>query len=318
VPLIFAVPDLPARQIGGAVSPLDIVPTVADLCGIDVSDLQFEGRSLVPQIFYGKEDPERVVFAETNYPKPLRAAVSERWKLVYDLQNNLYQLYDLRSDPWEKTNLAGKDPTSLAAMKEQLDAWLERVVFARDKVFNQAATKTAGVLLASRPSPRFATGGVTFDDGRIVVLGFEPQAEVVPGKKVKVSVDLEVKDRPSGAFKLQLALRGVGRTARSSMRTTGEGYLPSDRWHPGEFIHETFEVAVPADWTGATVDVGLTMQGGDGKVTFVGPALAGESTTAVLGTLPLLAPAKAPENPGVDAGVAPIPLKSGGSPARTP
>ena len=40
--------------------------------------LSFEGESLVPQLFYGKDDRDRIVFAETNAPEPQRAAISER------------------------------------------------------------------------------------------------------------------------------------------------------------------------------------------------------------------------------------------------
>ncbi len=58
VPMIFYIPDNVPHQIGGAVSNLDIVPTVAELAGIDVSDLSFEGKSEVPALFYGKEDHE--------------------------------------------------------------------------------------------------------------------------------------------------------------------------------------------------------------------------------------------------------------------
>ena len=86
VPMIVYVPDNPPRQVGGAVSPVDLFPTVAELCGIDISDLTLEGKSLVPQIFYGQEEPDRVVFGETNYPNPLRSATNTRWKLIFNLK----------------------------------------------------------------------------------------------------------------------------------------------------------------------------------------------------------------------------------------
>jgi len=308
VPLIFYVPDLPAREVGGAVSPMDIVPTIADLCGIDVSDLTFEGRSLVPQIFYGKADEDRVVFAETNYPKPLRAAVSTKYKLIYDLQNNLYQLYALEADPWEKQNLASKDPTALAAMREHLDGWLERVMFARDPLYNQAQTKLAGVLLGTRPAPRYPVDGTAVDGERIKILGWEPDpvdATWTPGAKVKVAVFFGVTDRPSGSFKLQLTAwstetaafdpRGeIGKkVARSSMRTTAEGYLPTDRWRAGEFIRDTFEFTIPADWVGLPGDgIGLAvqLQGPDGKIEATGQVSSSDSHQAILGVAPLMKP----------------------------
>ena len=325
VPLIFYVPDLPSREVGGAVTPLDIIPTIADLCGIDVSHLTFEGRSLVPQLFYGKADPGRVVYAETNYPKPLRAAVSQKWKLIYDLSNNLYQLFDLEADPWEKSNLASKNPQALADMKEHLDGWLERVMFARDSVFNQATAKVADVLLTERPKPANPVEATSFDDGAIEVIGYAPDPSspaAKPGEKMHVLVYFAVKKRPSGPHKLQLSAwltdratfdPGAApgkRAARSSMRVTAEGYLPADRWRPGEFIRERFAVTVPGDWAhdpGDAVVLSLAIQAKDGKLPAAGRTPAGEPTLAVLGLMPIERPASLPppQNPGKDAGVAP-------------
>ena len=114
VPMIFYIPDNRPRLVHGAVSNLDIVPTVAALCGIDVHDLSFEGKSLVPELFYGAEDRDRIVFAETNAPQKERAAISERWKLIYYFATNLYELFDLQTDPWEHTNLAALHPPAFA------------------------------------------------------------------------------------------------------------------------------------------------------------------------------------------------------------
>ncbi len=151
VPLIIYVPDNVPRLVDGAVSPLDVVPTIAELCGIDVSDLSFEGRSLVPQVFAGRADLDRIVFAETNAGQRQRAAVSRGWKLIYYLQSNITELYDLAQDPWEKTNLAPNNPPALVTMRQALQAWMERVLYARDPVFNQAFRQAQDLLVPEAP-----------------------------------------------------------------------------------------------------------------------------------------------------------------------
>jgi hypothetical protein len=296
------------------------VPTVAALAGIDVSDLSFEGQSLVPQIFFGKEEPERIVFAETNWPRPLRAAVSSRYKLVYNLQNNLEELYDLRSDPWEKDNIASRDRTSTAMMKDALDRWLERVVYSRDATYNQAASKMAEVLLPARPTPARPTPGVSFDGGRLAVLGFSSKAETVrAGDKLEVEVFFEVADRPSGSFKLQLvawtAPTSAAATAatpammsRGPLRLTLDGMFPSDRWRKGEFIREKLTVPVPREWTGESLVLALGLTDGQGKrLPAAGPAPANDPALAVLGALPLQAPPPAP--PSVPGAPVPVPAR---------
>src|SRR5262249_23014375 len=151
----------------GAVTNLDVVPTLAELCRIDVKDLAFEGKSLVPSLFYGKEDHDRVVFAETNAPTEQRAAISEAWELIFYLHSHLYELYDLIADPRENTNLAPNDPPALAQMRELLEEWRARVVFARDPNFNQMYKKIADVVMTTRPEPPVKTVGQTLDGGRL-------------------------------------------------------------------------------------------------------------------------------------------------------
>jgi arylsulfatase A-like enzyme len=219
VPLLIYVPENPPRKIDGAVTPLDIVPTVAELTGIDVADLSFEGRSLVPQIFYGKEDLDRIVFAETNAPSPQRAAISSSWKLIYYLHANLYELYDLKADPWEKVNLAPKNPPAMAVMKSALESWLERVLYARDPAFNQAHDRIRDVLLAAPPAPEVTTHGQTLDEGRIEILGIDladRSARPAAGQRVELHVYFKVRARPRRAYRFLLAAWPVPATWQPS------------------------------------------------------------------------------------------------------
>jgi arylsulfatase A-like enzyme len=240
VPMIIYIPDNPPRLVGSAVTNLDIVPTLAALCGIDTGEATFEGRSLVPQIFAGIEDPARTVFAETNYPAPLRAAVNASWKLIYNMKGNFYELYDLKQDPLEKKNLASRSSEGMGIMKPIMDQWLERVVFSRDAAMSQAAMRMNKVLLGAPPSPQHPTPGVTVDNGAIEVLGFDVPA-LVPGQpKQEVAVYLRAVRRPTRPFRFGAVLWGVPSAddvrklgidqARSGARVTLDGLLPSDRW----------------------------------------------------------------------------------------
>lgn len=307
VPLIIYVPDLPPREVPGATSPLDIVPTVADLAGVDVSDLSFEGESLVPQLFHGRDAHDRVVFAETNWPKPLRAAITSNYKLVYNLKNNLYELYDLREDPWEKRNVAHSDESGLATMRAYLDDWLERVYYARDRESNQAASKLDDILLDERPSPEVPVEGVSFDDGRIEVLGYDIAGQPLrAGDTIPMAIYFRVKDRPSGPFRLQIEAWLEGPTkaspasARSKLRFTAKGMFPTHRWRPGEFVRDRFGPKVPQGWKqDGTIVIGLRMTGEDRQpVLPTGETREGHEDLAIIGRLPLkAAPGAKPRTP---------------------
>lgn len=300
VPMIFYVPNLPPKQIGGAVTNLDIVPTLAEIAGADTKDLSFEGKSLVPQLFYAKEDHDRIVFSETNAPGPQRAAVSEEWKLIYYLQSNIYELYDLKADPLEKTNLAAKHPPSMAVMKSALDAWLERVVYARDQLFNQAASKNLkDLVLTAPPSPEVATTGQTLDDGKLTILGITVTPKPTPGGQVNVDVFFKVNTRTQVSYKFLLAAWPVdtatwkptdatsGALAKSAMRETGEGFFGTERWRKGEYVRDKFTLTIPPDWTGNGVAFGLVaMDQGGIKAVATGAAPANDPNLLVLGVVP--------------------------------
>lgn len=300
VPLIFYVPNLPPKQINGAVTPLDIVPTIVELIGADVKGLEFEGKSLVPQIFYAKEEPDRIVFAETNAPSPQRAAISQSSKLIYYLQSNLYELYDLKADPMEKTNLAPKNPPAMALMKTALDAWLERVVYARDQLFNQQASKNlADLVLTSPPKPAVATTGQTLDDGKLTILGLTATPKPTAGAQTTVEVFFKVNARTQLTYKFLLAAWPVdtatwkptdpapANLTKSSLRATGEGFFGTERWRTGEFVRDKFTLTIPPDWTGNAVAFGLVAmdQAGE-KASATAAAPSNDPNLLVLGIVP--------------------------------
>jgi len=300
VPMIFYIPDNRPRVVGGAVTNLDVVPTVAALCGIDVHDLSFEGRSLVPQLFYdGTEDHARVVFAETNAPQKQRAAISDSWKLIYYFATNLYELYDLKADPWEHTNLAAQSPPALSAMKQALQAWMDRVMYARDPKFNQAFRQIADVALSAPPAPEVATRGQTIEGIEILGIGVEAGKQLVRGAKVDVHVYFHVDQPTTTAYRFLVSAWPVDSKAppadpapatiyRTTMRATADGAFASDHWKAGDYVRERFTVAISADWQGDGVAIGLSVAGmTGGKLKATGAALASDPFTAVLGVLPM-------------------------------
>ncbi len=306
IPLIIHIPDLPPRQVAGPVSPLDIVPTVTDLAGIDTDGLSFEGESLVPQLFYGRDATDRVVFAETNWPRPLRAAITSTHKLIYHLQNNVYELYDLRADPWEKQNLAHRDSAALEQMKGYLDDWLERVYYSRDLETNQAAQTLSETLLAARPQPTHPIAQGSFDDGAIEVAGFdvEPAADAST-ESLEIAVYFAVTKRPSGRHRLQLECWPADdesvAPSRSPLRFTADGVFATDRWRVGEFIRDSFRCPIPTAWPRAPVKVGLRMTRENGTpLAPRGATRNASSETLLLGTVSLPdepAPANIPSPP---------------------
>ncbi|MDY0004311.1 MAG: sulfatase-like hydrolase/transferase [Polyangia bacterium] len=302
VPLIFYVPDLPPRLVDGATSPLDVLPTLADLAGIDVSDLSFEGESLVPQLFYGKDAHHRVVFSETNYPHPQRAAVTSRYKLIHNLKANLYQLFDLKSDPWEHKNIYQQDPKVAKQMRGYLSDWMERVFYADDIRTNQAAALRKWHRMPGPPRPR-SRAKLTFADGALEVLGFDLQpAEPRAGDEVEVTIYFGVRRQPSDHLSFRLsAWPGVGDGGRrgavaySPTMPTAHGLFPTTRWKAGDFMRDRFKVRLRREWSASQVSFGLEVFGRTRpRYTFDGQTRGGQGNVGELGQAPLRPPSAAP------------------------
>ena len=112
VPLIFHAPShLPARRVGGAVSLVDLLPTMVELAGGDPgADIihAIDGVSLAPLMAGGTEATPRTVLAEFCAEATISPCLMIRrgpYKLVY-CADDPPLLFDLDKDPDERDNLA--------------------------------------------------------------------------------------------------------------------------------------------------------------------------------------------------------------------
>ena len=159
IPLVFSWPGHiePGRQADGPVSHLDLFPTLMEVCGIHAPDT-LDGISLWPLLTGEGDLPERPLFF--HFPVYLQAykpglddgrdplfrtrpgSVIRRgdWKLHYYYEDEGCELYDLKSDPGERKNLAAEYPAMRDEMLGMLRSWLEeqgaQVDFAPNPAFD--------------------------------------------------------------------------------------------------------------------------------------------------------------------------------------
>jgi arylsulfatase A-like enzyme/Flp pilus assembly protein TadD len=130
VPLVFRVPRAKtARQVDQAVSLIDIVPTVAALVGAPALK-EAQGRDLSPLFAGGGGGAGtggRPLYAETVTPTryygttSLLGVIMDGWKYIETARP---ELYDLRRDPAEATNLVGTEPARADRLGKELKAIL--------------------------------------------------------------------------------------------------------------------------------------------------------------------------------------------------
>lgn len=111
VPLMICDPDLSPLAITAPVSTLDVLPTLADLADIDMSEISpwTDGESLIPVASGNpRVAPVAMEYAAEGSYAPLVALRQDQWKYIH-CHLDPPQLFDLSADPHEMTNLA-KDP----------------------------------------------------------------------------------------------------------------------------------------------------------------------------------------------------------------
>lgn len=120
VPLILSMPGEAAQRVTQAVSAIDVAPTLLALAGLGVSSMD-RARDL-RQVAQGRV-PERALVAESILPfynhgaEPLAAARHGDWKYISAPRP---ELYDLRADPLELTNLHDAQESRARAMEKML------------------------------------------------------------------------------------------------------------------------------------------------------------------------------------------------------
>ena len=133
VPLIIRWPGVvsPSSSCAIPVISMDLPATVLEACGLSVRVV--DGRSLVP-LFRNPGDTLDRSFLAWHYPHyhrggatPYAAIRGGDWKLIQFFEDGRHELFNLRADPAESTNLALPHPDKLEKLTRQLSDWQQSV-----------------------------------------------------------------------------------------------------------------------------------------------------------------------------------------------
>ena len=113
------------RDVDQLSAHIDVLPTLADLCGIErPSGPPIDGTSLRP-VLYGDTEAlrDRTLFVHSQriaHPQKWRktAVMTQRWRLV-----NGSELYNIQADPGQQNNVAAVHPDVMAGLTAAYDRW---------------------------------------------------------------------------------------------------------------------------------------------------------------------------------------------------
>jgi arylsulfatase A-like enzyme len=131
VPLIVRWPGVTGKngQCDEAVVVMDMYPTLLKAAGVDFSDdVKIDGVDLTPLLADPtvKLDRAALFFHYPHYystTTPVGAVRAGDWKLLEYFEDNRIELYDLKNDLAETTDLAKKLPEKAAKLRQRLHRW---------------------------------------------------------------------------------------------------------------------------------------------------------------------------------------------------
>jgi len=117
-----------AEDISYLTAHVDILPTLLDLVGIDSSEIDTDGISLVSALKSGAGLPDRTLLVTNQrvlHPDPDRpySVMQGNWRYVHAEQGGDVELFDLATDPGQTNNIIEQHPDRAVAMANAYEQW---------------------------------------------------------------------------------------------------------------------------------------------------------------------------------------------------
>ncbi len=114
------------RDVETITAYVDVLPTLIELCGVEApKNINFDGVSIKPLLDGKQPDawPDRILVTDSQRVKdPIKwrksAVMTSTWRL-----NNGKELYNIKSDPGQKQNVAASHPQVVQRLTDFYDQW---------------------------------------------------------------------------------------------------------------------------------------------------------------------------------------------------
>jgi arylsulfatase A-like enzyme len=124
----------PASRVAEVVETKAIYATILDLLGLRPRSHD-AGETLLPLMMPEMQaglapDEGREAYTEVWLPENhirMSGLRTAEWKLMLDHERNMLQLFDLRNDPREVSDVSASHPETLLELRDRLEGWLARM-----------------------------------------------------------------------------------------------------------------------------------------------------------------------------------------------
>ncbi|WP_298369509.1 arylsulfatase [uncultured Lutibacter sp.] len=118
-----------SKDINQLTAHLDIMPTLAELCGIEMpkGGMPIDGESIVPMFKNPELENNRMLVTDSQRLQQLvkwrnSSVMQNKWRLI-----NGKELYNLENDKGQKNNIAEQNPEKLKEMRDFYEKWWKQV-----------------------------------------------------------------------------------------------------------------------------------------------------------------------------------------------
>jgi len=137
IPTIIYSPkhNFKSKEISESIISMDYYPTLMDLAGISTEKTKeqtVDGKSLLPELNGVSSKQNDAIF--WHYPHyheqggvPYSAVRWKEWKLIENFQTSTFELYNLKTDISESSNLIDENPEITEKLKLMLKDWRDDV-----------------------------------------------------------------------------------------------------------------------------------------------------------------------------------------------
>ncbi len=263
VPLLIHAPGLTDQgiEVTRESRQTDILPTATELAGFDLPDEPYDGHPLTDA-----DAPKRPIYSHCWYDKRCMSVVRDGFKYIHHFGTRADEAFQVNLDPTEVSDIISQIEDR-AKHTDELMKW-------RTELLNRYVNFYNGLIASSISKKPFEyankDGGLI--GAGVVMRGWEIEPERPrPGDRVRVSIGYQVFKTPPAKWKAKLDVWFGGEVnfgkVEDLKHTPVYGLVDYDKWEPGLFVRDTFDIEVPKKATAFTLRVMAPEDTGGGSVT---------------------------------------------------
>lgn len=227
--------------IEGSRSHLDILPTVADMLGLELSKGDFLGSSLLEPV-----PDDRYLNFSCWFKRRCLAMREGPIKTIYHYGLRQMEVYNNHEDPFDQNNLAytnGFDDAFLEERKERMTRWA-KVVNQQYETWEKALAD--GLLTSEQPEVQNVLSARFADAVELVGYDLAPTT-VAAGADITVRYVFKALEPLKRSHRLFVHLVHPDGYINAD-HEPGRGAYPLHKWEPGHYIVDEHTIHVPGTW----------------------------------------------------------------------